>query len=182
MKRGADLVGSFTALTEYEIGRAQVAIEWVARSQKPVVEIGGRPSKECNLVALAADLNRCIAHSGEAVRGFIVPDKLADYCCYGFYRYPWAVEALLDVWEIERAPESTRSLWRQGLVFGYSPEAIQTFILSASSGRASKSRSHRRIETFRLYKVEIYGRLASLARRRSNSNGRFPKSHCKFRS
>jgi hypothetical protein len=122
MKRGADLVGGFTTLTEYECGRAQVAIEWVARSQKPIVEIGGRPSNECDLVALAADLNRCITHSGESVRGFIIPDKLSAYCCYGFYRYPWAVEALLDVWKIERAPESTRSLWRQGLVFGYSPE------------------------------------------------------------
>ena len=35
----------FRELTEYECGRAQIAIEWVARSQKPVAEIGGRPIK-----------------------------------------------------------------------------------------------------------------------------------------
>jgi len=176
MKGEVGLIDNFETLTEYECGRAQVAIEWVARSQKPVVEIGGRPSKDCNLATLAADLNQCIKHSGEAVRGFIIPDKLSDYCCYGFYRYPWAVEALLDVWKIERAPESTRSLWRQGLLFGYSPEAIQTFISSASSERGSKSRSRRHTETFRLYKVEIYGRLALLARRRSSSNDKCRKS------
>jgi hypothetical protein len=168
MKSRADLLGEFAILTEYECGRAQMAIEWVARSQKPVVEIGGRPVDGCDLTALAADLDRCIVESREVVRGFIIPDKLSDYCCYGFYRYPWAIEALLDVWEIERAPESTRSLWRQGLVFGYSPEAIQTFISSASSERVSKSRSRRCTEICHLYKVEIYGRLASLARLHSN--------------
>jgi len=168
MKNGADLLDGVGVLSEYEYGRAQIAIEWVARSQKPVAEIGGRPLKGCDLASLASDLHRCIAHSGEAVKGFIIPDKLSKYCCYGFYRYPWAIEALLDVWDIERAPESTRSLWRQGLVFGYSPEAIQTFISSASSEQASKSHLRRRTEICRLYKVEIYGQLASLARRRSN--------------
>ena len=166
------MVSSFVVLTEYECGRAQMAIEWVARSQKPVVEIGGRPSNDRELFALAADLNQCIARSGETVIGFIIPDKLRDYCCYGFYRYPWAIEALLDVWEIERAPEDTRSLWRQGLLFGYSPEAIQTFISSASCERESKSRSRRHIETFRLCKVEIYGQLALLAQRHNSLSDR----------
>jgi hypothetical protein len=172
MRSEAGLLDGFRALSEYECGRAQMAIEWVARSQKPVVEIGGRPSEGCDFVTLAADLNQCIAHSGEAVSGFIIPDKLAGYCCYGFYRYPWAIEALLDVWEIERAPEGTRSLWRQGLVFGYSPEAIQTFISSASCERESTLHSRRYIEIFRLYKVEIYGPLASLAQHHSSLSDR----------
>jgi len=117
-----------------------MAIEWVARAQKPIVEIGGRRVKGCDLLGLAADLNSCIARSGERVHGFVMVDKMPGYCCYGFYRYPWAMKALLYVYggERQRSPaDPCRLLWLKGLVFGYSPEAIQSFILSASCGQAS---------------------------------------------
>jgi hypothetical protein len=176
MKNEASLIDGFRMLTEYECGRAQTAIEWVARSQKPIVEIGGSPIRDCDLRALARDLNHCISQSGESVRGFVIPDKTPGYCCWGFYQYPWAIEALLAAWGNKRASNDARySLWLQGLVFGYSPDAIQRFISSASSARASKMRLRRRTEIYRLYKVEIYGRLALLARRRSSSNDKFRK-------
>ena len=86
------MLDGYRALSEYECGRAQIAIEWVARSQKPIVEIGGRPISECDIEAIAFDLNKCIEESGEPVRGFIIPDRMPGYCCYGFYRYGWAIE------------------------------------------------------------------------------------------
>ncbi len=163
----------FRVLSEYECGRAQIAIEWVARSEKPIVEIGGCSIAHCDFPALAHDLNRCIILSGESVKAFIIPDKVPEYCCYGFYCYPWAIKALLHVWGIElRRKGDNHSLWQQGLVFGYSPAAIQRFISAsfAPAVQGSNSRSRPRSAPYRLYKVEIYGQLASIAQRRNNRN------------
>ena len=163
------------SLTEYEFARAQIAIEWVARSGKPIVEVGGCPIKGCDLRALASDLNRCIAGSGESVTGFVIPDRMPGYCCYGFYRYRWAIQALLSVWGIQKQ-NPMDSLWMQGLVFGYSPEAIQRFISSASGALASSSRSFQRSEFSRHRKVEIYGIPVSPVQLRSNRTGKSRKS------
>ena len=163
------LVG-FRLLSEYECGRAQMAIEWVARAQKPIVEIGGCPVKGCDLRDLAYDLNRCVARSGESVRAFVMPDGIPGHCCYGFYRYPWAIQALLATWGTRQAP------WLQGLVFGYSPEAIQRFSSSVSAARGSSPHSRQRIEgrpAYRLLgRVGIYGYLASNVRLRSRQSGK----------
>jgi hypothetical protein len=175
MTSGADPLNGFGVLTEYECGRAQIAIEWVARSQKPVVEIGGRLIEGCDLNALARDLNRCIDQSGEAVRGFIIPDRMPGYCCYGFYRYPWAIEALLFAWKgWQASSEARQSLWLQGLVFGYSPDAIQRFISSASCERASSSRANQNRIPNRVQnrRVEIYGTQELRVQRRNNRNGK----------
>lgn len=153
-----------------------MAIEWVARSQKPIVEIGGRPIKGCDFRALTYDLNRCIAVSGETVRAFVMPDKMPGFCCYGFYFYPWAIKALLSAWGIQRDDKKHQSLWLQGLVFGYSPDAIQRFISSASCARVSNSRPNQRSYLSRYRRVEIYGHLALNVQRRSNRNGK-PRTH-----
>jgi hypothetical protein len=167
-----DLVSSCRVLTEYECGRAQIAIEWVARGQKPIAEIGGRPITDCDISALACDLDGLICKSGESVFGFLAPEG-ADRCMYGFYKYPWAIGALLHVLGIERAPEGARqSSWLQGLVFGYSPSAIQEFISSGCAGPESNSHP----SPYNLGKVGIYGTLAPLVRRRNNQSDRFQKS------
>ena len=167
------LLGGFRVLTEYECGRAQIAIEWVARAQKPIVEIGGCPVKGCDLLALAHDLNRCITRSGESVTTFIMPDRMPGYCCYGFYRYRWAIDAMLTIWGAARWPrESARWLWLQGLLFGYGADAIQRFISSASCAQASNSRCCHRSQSYLHRRVEIYGSLARLVRRRNNRSGK----------
>jgi hypothetical protein len=172
--RGVKNLVGLRLLTEYECGRALTSIEWVARSEKPIVEIGGCPMRGCNFQALAHDLNHCILRSHEDVRGFIMPDKMRGYCCYGFFKYPWAVEALLDVWGKRKSglTRTRRLLWMQGLVFGYSPDAIQRFISSASDGQVSTARSVQCSDIARYCRVEIYGTPARLFRRRSNSNDR----------
>lgn len=109
MKRQS-MIEEFRVLTEYEAGRALLAIEWVARSQKPIVEVGGCSVVDCDIRSLAHDLDRCIAYSGESVRGFVMPDRVAGYCCYGFYRYPWAIKALLTVWRAEPLTDPYNSL------------------------------------------------------------------------
>lgn len=119
-------------LSDYERGRAQLAIEWVARAQKPIVEVGGRPLDGCDLTALAGALDQCIFESGEDVRGFVIPDKTPGYCCYGFYRYGWALEALLSVWGPDADPPHRE--WLYGLLFGYDAQAIERFVRSSSSG------------------------------------------------
>jgi hypothetical protein len=63
-----------------------------------------------------------------------------------------------------------------GLVFGYSADAIQRFILSAPGARASKSRGHPCMNVYRHRRVEIYGPLVQIVRRRNSRNGKFPKS------
>lgn len=170
------MIEKFRVLTEYECGRAQMAIEWVARSQKPIVEIGGRPVEGCDLKSLAHDLNRCIAQSGEVVRAFVMPDGIPEYCCYGFYRYPWAMKAMLAVWGVEQWPtDPGHWLWLQGLLFGYSADAIQRFISSASYERDSNSLFPSYTPFCRLRRVEIYGSLARLVQHRSSLSGKYQK-------
>lgn len=143
-----------------------MAIEWVARAQKPIVEIGGRPIPGCDLLALVNELDMLIEASGESVLAFIAPDKFVDYCCYGFYKYPWAIEAFLDVWGIERAPDGARqSLWLQGLVFGYTPLAIQEFIWSACGAQETSSHLDPCSSLSHRCRVGIYGSLAAYLRR-----------------
>jgi hypothetical protein len=165
----------FRLLTEYECGRAQMAIEWVARSQKPIVEIGGCPVKGCDLRALAHDLNLCIVQSGESVRAFVMPDGIEGYCCYGFYCYTWAVNAMLRVWQGHTPRGRYDSIWLRGLIFGYSPDAIQRFISSASCAPKSNSRPIPCSRIYRLRKVEMYGLLALSARRHSSRTYRCRK-------
>jgi hypothetical protein len=170
MKGEAGLLNGFRVLSEYECGRAQMAIEWVARAQKPIVEIGGVPITHCDLTALTRDLDRCIELSGEDVRAFVAPSG-GKYCCYGFYKFPWALDALLFAWGIRRVQPSTRrTLWLQGLVFGYSPSAIQAFIDAESASCGPKSTSHprRRTGMNRRCRVGIYGLAAPPALRRSS--------------
>jgi hypothetical protein len=177
-KQSAASMQGFRLLSEYECGRAQMAIEWVARGQKPVAEIGGRPLAGCDLRALACDLGRCVARSGESVRAFVIPDGVSGYCCYGFYRYPWAIDALRFAWgSRQRRSDLRQSLWWiQGLVFGYSPAAIQRFSSSVSGARGSSPHSRQRIEGRPVYRrlgrVEIYDCRAWIARRHSSLNGR----------
>jgi hypothetical protein len=142
--------------TDYEHGRAQMAIEWVARGGKPIVEVGSRPIDGLDLEALAADLNVCVSTSGEPVRAFIAPDNVDGYCIYGFYQFEWAVEALLM--QRTEAPD-----WLLGSLFGYSPEAIDRF-RCASSGQGSTP-YHGDRSTYRT--VGIYGPLARRVQRHS---------------
>lgn len=178
--RRKDARSRFRVLSEYECGRAQLAIEWVARSEKPIVEVGGYAIGSCDLKTLAADLNRCIRISKESVsvKGFIVPDSLAGFCCYGFYRYPWAIEAFLFSWKARGQKlllPVQHSQWIQGLLFGYSPEAIHRFMLSRQRGRASKSHALSCIETVRLHRVGIYGPLVSSVQIHNNPSDRSRK-------
>lgn len=176
-RKGAGRLAGFRLLTEYECGRAQIAIEWVARAQKPIVEIGGRPVVGCDLRALAHDLSRCVAQSGETVSAFVMPDAVPRYCCYGFYRYPWAIQALMFAWGVHGSRmDARRALWLQGLVFGYSPEAIQRFSSSVSGAQASsphlRQRSEAHLACHRPGRVEIYGYLASNVRPHSSRSGK----------
>ena len=170
-RQNQETLTKFHVLTEYECGRALTAIEWVARAQKPIVEVGRYPVANCDVRSLAHDLDRCVIMSGETVRGFIMPTKDSAFCCYGFYRYAWAIQALLAVYEAEPVIDPYGSLWLQGLVFGYSPDAIQRSMSSASDGRESKLRSAPCIRGGRHRRVEIYGSLALPVQRRDSSNG-----------
>jgi hypothetical protein len=170
MQNDRILLEGFNILTEYECGRAMTSIEWVARSEKPIVEIGGRPIEGCSFSALADDLNRCISQSREEVRGFIIPDKMRGYCSYGFFKHRWAIDALLDLWGKRKSglTRTRRLLWMQGLVFGYSPDAIQRFIESGSPvPTAIEHQDHRTIR-----RVEIYVPAESRVRARSRWNDR----------
>src|ERR1700694_23584 len=172
-----EVIRGFQTLSEYECVRAQIAIEWVARSAKPIVEIGGRVISECDIGRLADDLDRCITLSGELVQAFIIQDKVPDYCCYGFFRHPWVINALLCAWGVRPLDaDPDDSLWLQGLVFGYSPDAIQQFISSAQRGRESKSPPSPCSAPYRHRKVEMYGPAVLSALSRSNSSDRCRKS------
>lgn len=112
-------------LTEYEIGRAVLAVEVIARSEKPVAEVGCQ--KVASVGTLENDLRECVKLAGHAdnVRVWTRATN-GGRVRYGFYREGWVVEALdfldrADLSNVDRA-------WISGLLFGYRTDAIQQFI------------------------------------------------------
>ena len=112
-------------LTEYEIGRAILAAEIIARSEKPVAEVGCQ--KIASTVTLEDDLRECVKLAGHAdnVRVWTRATS-GGRVRYGFYREGWVLDALdfldrADFSDVDRA-------WIGGLLFGYRADAIQQFI------------------------------------------------------
>jgi hypothetical protein len=114
-----------SVLTEYEIGRAVWAAEIIAKSDKPVTEIGCRTvtSRE----TLIDDLRECLKLASEAA-DVKIWTRAADgkRLRYGFYRDEWVVGAL-DFLDRADLPDVDRA-WINGLLFGYRSDAIQRFI------------------------------------------------------
>lgn len=121
----ADAGWTPAVLTEYEIGRAIWAAEIIAKSDKPVTEVGSRAASPA---ALEADLRECLKLASEAVDVKIWTLKSDDgkRIRYGFYREAWVIDALnfLDRADL---PDTDRA-WINGLLFGYRSDAIQRFI------------------------------------------------------
>jgi hypothetical protein len=121
-----DVVGWAPAvLTEYEIGRAVLAAEMIARSEKPVAEVGCQ--NVATTAALEDDLRECVRLAGHAdnVRVWTRATS-GGRVRYGFYREGWVLDALefldrADLSDVDRA-------WISGLLFGYRGDAIQQFI------------------------------------------------------
>jgi hypothetical protein len=112
-------------LTEYEIGRAVLAAEIIARSEKPLAEVGCQ--KVASLASLKDDLVECVRLAGHAdnVRVWTRATE-GGRTRYGFYREEWVLDAIdfLDRAELADADRA----WISGLLFGYRSDAIQQFI------------------------------------------------------
>jgi hypothetical protein len=117
-------------LAEYEVGRAVLAAEMIARSQKPVAEVGCQ--KIASTVALEDDLRECVKLAGHADNVRVWTRATSDgRVRYGFYREAWVLGALdylarAELSEVDRA-------WISGLLFGYRADAIQQFINRAAT-------------------------------------------------
>ncbi len=110
-------------LSEYEVGRCVSAIEAVARMDKPIAEVG---SQRVNRAELEADLKEClnlVGHS-DGVQLWVRPS--GKRFRFGFYREPWALSAI-DFLSQTELDETSRA-WISGLLFGYRPREIQTYI------------------------------------------------------
>lgn len=112
-------------LTEYEIGRAILAAEIIARAEKPVAEIGA--CKAASVALLEADLWECVRLAGHAENVSVWTRATSGgRVRYGFYREAWALDAL-DFLDRAELRDGDRA-WIQGLLFGYRADAIQAFI------------------------------------------------------
>ena len=167
-------VTDLAILTEYEAGRAITAIEWVARGNKPIVEIGSRMLPDADAEHLATDLYHCIEISGESeVRGFAIHDA-QGWWQFGFYRYDWAISAFLYLHN-EEAPaiQGAHAHWVRGLLFGYNAESIQRFISSEFAEPTSIQTSLPCRNISRQCKVGIYDTRAPRVPLRSSPSGRY---------
>lgn len=113
-------------LTAEEVGECRLAIRAVALEGKPIVEVSARPAVEAEL---RKDLEECRRNSGhgDAVLCWIRPlTDDAAMLSYGFYREAWTIAAF-DWWRAADLAPVDRH-WIGGLLFGYTPAAIQAFI------------------------------------------------------
>lgn len=125
---------SFNILSDYEVGRCISSIEAVSRGTKPVAEIGNRKLED--IEQLKADLRACLELAREPnVKGFVLQQE-ANRWSFGFYSESWVEEAILFIDRVE-LPEYHRH-WISGLLFGYSPDAIQRFLSCASTAQGAR--------------------------------------------
>ena len=94
-------------LTDYEVGRAILAAETIARTEKHVAEVGCQ--KAASTVALEDDLRKCVKLAGHAgnVRVWTRATS-GGRVRYGFYREEWVLDALdfldrTDLSDVDRA-------------------------------------------------------------------------------
>jgi len=108
-------------LTDYEFGSLVSAIEWVGRGSKPVAEVCSQKLPPAKICDLKRDIRLALLLANEPnISGYILYRK-NGWCEYGVYRFSWVMEALLFISRKNSAP------WLQGLVFGYSPDAIERY-------------------------------------------------------
>ena len=112
-------------ITKEEVGECRLAIRAVELEGKPIVEVCCRPGDRAELFA---DLETCLRDAAATgVRPWIRPVIGAPtMTCYGFYGEPWVLDAF-DWWR-EADLEPVDRHWIGGLLFGYTPAAIQAFI------------------------------------------------------
>jgi hypothetical protein len=172
MKSVAD---NLEILTEYELGRAVTAIEWVARGDKPITQIASRTLLlDKQPYQLASDVERCLILADQPiVRGFVMRETCRRWT-FGFYRYEWAMQGFLHLQTKRPHIQGEHAHWVRGLLFGYDAAAIERFNQSSRRERASTSPPLPCKKIPSSYMVEIYGPLALTAHRRSNSNGKYP--------
>ena len=119
---------------QFALGMALISIRDVGTGAKPIATGEIRRGERKALTGL-------LKRSGFA-RTVRLSFRRADgagnigYCCW---RFPWAAKALewIDQCQVDSNGDYHRH-WIQGLLYGYSPEAIDEF-LSRLSGRTSKS-------------------------------------------
>ncbi len=130
----------YAVLTAYEVARCMAAIEAIARLGKPVAEVCARAARDQEeLQKIEADVQTCIRLSGEQeVWGFVRRVDEARVT-YGYYRYPWALEAFESLTHLRSALEPRQYEWVSGLLFGYQAEAIHQWLTAASDAPASTS-------------------------------------------
>ncbi len=119
-------------ISEREFGEALAGIKWVALGSKPVIEIGYGTWSYSERALLVEDLTHCIEMTGERVLGFVMERKPGRWS-WGFYRFPWAMDALLFLREPEPRIRGRHYHWVEGLLYGFGPSAIQEFNLRAGS-------------------------------------------------
>jgi hypothetical protein len=116
-----------SVLTEYEIGRAVWAAEIVAKSDKPITEVGS--CAIASPAALVDDLRECLKLATRDAADVKIWTRVSadgKRVRYGFYREPWVVGAL-DFLDRTKLSDDDNA-WISGLLFGYRTDAIERFI------------------------------------------------------
>lgn len=110
-------------LSDYETGRLIALIEWVSRGGKPIADCASRYLDEEKRASLRRDLAEALELANEpTVHGYVLAHTSADgFFEYGVFAHQWALDARIHL-EQHKGPD-----WLQGLVFGYSSDAIRAF-------------------------------------------------------
>src|ERR1035438_2658705 len=120
-------------LTQFELARCLSAIEAVERLGKPAAEIGSKRVTPEALPALVAELDRLAADT-PGIRWYTYSDG-DGRVTFGCYRFEWVGRALDFVEKMGGDFDEQTRAWVQGLIFGYRPEAIESYVrLSSVSG------------------------------------------------
>lgn len=124
-------------LSQFELARCLSAIEAVERLGKPAAEIGSKHIAPGAMPVFMAELDR-LAEGIPGIRWYAYDDG-DGRVVFGCYRFEWVGMALDFVEKMGDSLDEHTRAWVQGLIFGYRPEAIESYVRASFASRESDS-------------------------------------------
>lgn len=120
-------------LTEREMGEAHQLRCAVQLRDKPIGELSITGLEASDLPAFIKEVEQDVwfsnhRHTGKPkLKCFFRSNGRKKYT-YGFYIYPWALEAFDFIHSVPKLQTGPQREWLRGLLYGYSPGAIQAWL------------------------------------------------------
>lgn len=119
--------------TDHDMGEAHQLICAVQLRDKPIGELEKSGLKKSEIPEFMKEVEQYVRicnnmHTGKPKLKCFFRLARARGCVYGFYIYPWALEAFDMIHSAPIMRKAPQQHWLLGLLYGYSPGSIQAWL------------------------------------------------------